>query len=78
MGSMIVELQVMEQNSVFGMIEFYQMLKRPRRFLTSGFDVVYLHRFDVNGVPRLSAEKSREAERIGEGRESRKHDQSCF
>lgn len=64
--------QMMEENSVIGMIQLEQMLQGPRSLFLLGFDIMNLDRLESDNLYFFLPETGK-AERERKGREGRKH-----
>lgn len=67
-----MKFQMMEENSMIGMVQFKQMFQRPRFPFMMGLDIMNLNRLESDDL-YLLLQETRKAERKREGREGRKH-----
>ena len=67
-----MKFQMMEENSVIGMIQLEQMLQGPRSLFLLGFDIMNLDRLESDNL-YLFLPPTGKAERKRKGREGRKH-----
>lgn len=67
-----MKFQMMEENSVIGMIQLEQMLQGPRSLFLLGFDIMNLDRLESDNLYLFLPETGK-AERERKGREGRKH-----
>ena len=50
MGHVVVELKIMEQDRVTGMVELEQVLECPRLLVVLGFNIMNINRLQVDGL----------------------------
>lgn len=66
MGQVIMKLKVVEQDGVICVVELKQMLECPSSLIVLRFDIMYLHRLEVDDLVWNPSKKAQRVRKRGE------------